>query len=127
VRAHGAPSRKTLVRGYRHLVELAEHELETLPDPDRPGCSARLGVALKVLEIVEQTRRLPIVSGPESDPYSQERLKQYEIRLDDVEKRVRGVVSEGPGGLAGVREPRRPLPHPPGRATSCSMSPEYDG
>ena len=112
MRAHGAPSRKTLVRGYRYLVELAEHDLETLPDPDGAGRSARLGVALRVLQIVEHARKLPIVSGLEGDPYSHERLKQYEIRLDALEKRAREVVGEGPGGLVSVREPRRPPPSP---------------
>jgi hypothetical protein len=91
------------------LVELAEHDLETLPDPDGPGRSARLGVALRVLQIVDHARKLPIVSGLEGDPYSHERLKQYEVRLDALEKRAREVAGEGPGGL-GVREPRRPAP-----------------
>lgn len=125
MRAHGAPNRKTLVRGYRHLVELAEHDLETLPDPDRAGRSARMGVALRVLQIVDQARKLPIVSGLESDPYSHERLKQYEIRLDAAEKRARDVAGEGPGGLAGVREPRKP-PQTPSRAASGSINPEYE-
>ena len=74
---------------------------------------------------MDQTRKLPIVSGLESDPDSHERLKQYEIRLDAVEKRARDVAGEGPGGLGGVREPRRP-PDPSGRAASASAIPEYE-
>jgi hypothetical protein len=124
VRAHGAPNRKTLVRGYRHLVELAEHDLETLPDPDGAGRSARLGVALRVLQIVDQARKLRIVSGLERATPTQERLKQYEVRLDALEKRAREVVGEGPGGLvSGNRADRR---RPPGRAASGSMSREYE-
>jgi hypothetical protein len=70
-------------------------------------------VALKVLQIVEQTRKLPTVSGLESDPNSQEQLNLYEIRLAAVEKRAREAVGDGPSGLAGVREPRR-RPQSPG-------------
>ena len=57
------PSGRTLVGSYLGLVELAEHELETLPRRGGSGRSARQGVALKVLQIVTQARQLPTVSG----------------------------------------------------------------
>jgi hypothetical protein len=101
---------RTMVRTYRGLVELAEHELETLPDPDGLGRSARQGVAMRVLQIVTQTRELPTVSGLAVDGDGQELLKPYEHRLALSEQRAREVLAEGPGGLGGVREPRRPLP-----------------
>lgn len=110
--ARHLPSRRTLVRTYEALVEWAEQELEMLPSPVGPGRSAGQGVAMKVLQIVTQARKLPPVSGLTVDRDVQERLKPYEHRLAVAEKRAREVVSEGPGGLGGVREPRRPRPSP---------------
>ncbi len=101
-----------LVRSYRRVVELAEHELATLPDPGWAGSSARPGPAMKVLQIATQTRKLPAVSGLGSDRDLVMRLKLYEDRLAVAEEHARKVLREGPGGLAGVREPRRPPPSP---------------
>jgi hypothetical protein len=99
-----------MVRIYRGLVELAEHELETLPGTNGPGRSARQGVGMKVLQIVMQARKLPTVFGLAADGDRQELLKPYEHRLALSEQHAREVLAEGPGDLGGAREPRRPLP-----------------
>jgi hypothetical protein len=88
-------TRRSTVRSYRMLVERGERELAMLPDGDGPGSSTRRGVALRVLQIVEQTRKLPVVSGLDKDHRSQQQLKPYEDRLGVIEARARRVVAEG--------------------------------
>ena len=67
-------------------------------------------MALKVLQIVAHAKKLPAVSLMATDRDGQELLKPYESRLALSEQHARKVLSEGPGGLGGVREPRRPMP-----------------
>jgi hypothetical protein len=86
---------QALVRSYRRCVELAEHELDTLPYPDREGRSARQGVAMNVLQIVRQTRTLPAVTGLGSERSVETPLKPYDDRLAVAEEHAREVVEEG--------------------------------
>jgi hypothetical protein len=90
-------TRRSTVRAYRMLLERGERELDTLPDPDGPGSSARRGVALGVLQIVEQTQKLSAVSGLDQDRRFQQQLKPYQDRLAVVEMRARQVAAEGDG------------------------------
>lgn len=88
-------TRRSTVRAYRMLVERGEQELGRLPDPDGTGSSVRSSVALRVLQIVEQTRKLPTVSGLEQDQRLQQELRPFRDRLIVIETTARQVVAEG--------------------------------
>jgi hypothetical protein len=77
---------------------MGEHNLSSMPTADGPGFTARRGVALLILGVVTQTRRLPRVAGFEGDVEVLKRVEPYAKRIDALEGVARRIADEGAGG-----------------------------
>src|SRR5579864_6044768 len=76
--------RRRAIRAYRFFARRCERELRNIPSSGGPGASVRRAVAWRVVQLIDQVRRIPLVSGLADDAKLKHGLAPLEARLGEL-------------------------------------------